>query len=317
MDFKKDKTPILYMAPMAGVTDRAFRRLCLECGAKIVVTEMVSAKAVQYGDKKSYELGKLFESDQPAIIQIFGSDPIAMAFAAKEMTAFNPIAIDINMGCPVPKVSGSGDGASLMKNPRLAGEIINAVVSAIDVPVTVKIRSGWDSKNINAVEIALIAEANGAAVVTVHGRTKVQGYEGYADRNVIKEVKQTLKIPVIANGDIVDGASAIDMLEKTDCDGLMVGRGALGSPWVFTEIKAVLENKPYIPYSPGQKREMILRQLDMMVIDKGEQLALLEIRKHIAWYIKGIPNAASIRASVFLTHTKEKLIEIIKNIDFL
>lgn len=305
------KKPLVLMAPMAGVTDRAFRRLCLRYGADLVFTEMVSAKAVSFGDEKSYELARLDDSDRPASIQIFGSEPKSIAFAAKEMLKYSPVTIDINMGCPVPKIAGSGDGSALMKKPELAGEIIYAAVEAVDIPVTVKIRSGWDSSSINAIEIAKIAESNGAAAITVHGRTRAQGYEGKANRSVIKSVKSAVNIPVFANGDVRDGQSAIEMLDETGCDGVMVGRGALGSPWIFEEIKAKLENRNPRIITAEEKREAILEQLEMMVADKGESSAIHEIRKHIAWYIKGIPNAASIRASVFSVHTKENLKEIL------
>ena len=302
------------MAPMPGITDSAFRRLCLHYGADLVVTEMVSAKAISFGDKKSYELAKLCDDDRPAAIQIFGSDPKSIAFAAKEVSQFAPVAIDINMGCPVPKIAGNGDGAGLMRKPELVGEIVSAAVGATDIPITVKIRSGWDTKTINAVEIAKIAEQNGAAAVTVHGRTKVQGYEGKADRNIIKQVKQALSIPVIANGDVVCGESAVLMIAETSCDGVMVGRGALGAPWVFADIVAALECKTPRVITNEEKKAVILSHLDMMISNKGEASALFEIRKHIAWYIKGIPNAAALRASVFAVKSGKELEAIIKSI---
>ena len=306
--------PTIIMAPMAGITDSAFRRLCLYYGADLVVTEMVSAKAISYNDKTSYKLAKLCEYDHPALIQIFGSEPKTIAYAAKEVAQFSPVAIDINMGCPVPKIAGNGDGAGLMRKPELVGEIVSAAVAATSIPITVKIRSGWDSKNINAVEIAKIAERNGAAAVTVHGRTKVQGYEGRADRDVIKSVKKALKIPVIANGDVINGETALHMIEQTGCDGVMVGRGALGEPWVFADIVAAFDGKSTPVITKEEKRAMILWHIEMMVADKGEASALFEIRKHIAWYIKGIPNAAALRASVFAVKSSKELEDIIKSI---
>lgn len=311
--FNKNR-PAIIMAPMAGITDSAFRKLCLHYGADLVVTEMVSAKALSFSDKKSYQLAQLYDGDRPAVIQIFGSDPKSIAFAAKEVSQFAPVAIDINMGCPVPKISGSGDGVGLMRKPELVGEIVSAALAATDIPITVKIRSGWDANSINAVEIATIAERSGAAAVTVHGRTKVQGYEGKADRDVIKSVKQALSIPVIANGDVFNGDSAFQAIAHTGCDGVMVGRGALGAPWVFADIVATLEGKTAKVVTDEEKRTVMLWHLEMMVADKGEASALFEIRKHIAWYIKGIPNAAALRASVFAVNSSKELEKIIKSL---
>ena len=230
----------VFLAPMAGIADRAFRELCINYGAGYTVSEMVSSKGLTMGDKKSGELLTLGEIENPAGVQIFGDNPEIMAQAAKMCIKYHPNIIDINMGCPAPKIAMNGGGASLMKNPLLAGEIIKAVSKAVDIPVTVKIRKGWDDENITAVELAKIAEKNGAAAITVHGRTRMQMYSGKVDYDIIAKVKKAVDIPVIANGDIVDEQSAAIMFEKTNCDAIMIGRGALGNPWIFRRINAYL-----------------------------------------------------------------------------
>lgn len=237
----------VFLAPMAGIADRAFRELCINYGAGYTVSEMVSSKGLTMGDKKSGELLTLGEIENPAGVQIFGDNPEIMTQAAKMCIKYHPNIIDINMGCPAPKIAMNGGGASLMKNPLLAGEIIKAVSKAVDIPVTVKIRKGWDDENITAVELAKIAEKNGAAAITVHGRTRMQMYSGKVDYDIIAKVKKAVDIPVIANGDIVDEQSAAIMFEKTNCDAIMIGRGALGNPWIFRRINAYLNECRVLP----------------------------------------------------------------------
>ncbi|MDD4422382.1 MAG: tRNA dihydrouridine synthase DusB, partial [Eubacteriales bacterium] len=259
----------IFLAPMAGITDYAFRSVCMMLGAECVCSELISAKAVVYGDKKTEKLAFLHQDEQPAAIQLFGNEPIVMAKAAELMLKFKPAFVDINMGCPVPKLVNNGEGCALMKNPKLCGEIVKQVRKAVDVPVTVKIRKGYDEKNINAVEIAKICEQNGASAVFVHGRTRNQMYSGDADWTIIKAVKQSVSLPVIGNGDIFYGKSALDMIEKTGCDGIMVGRGAFGSPWIFEEIASALRGEPYIPPDNSRKKEIIKLQFEKLEHDKG------------------------------------------------
>lgn len=284
------------LAPMAGVADRAFREICRSMGACYVVGEMASSKGMQYGSKKSAQLIQVTDSERPMAAQVFGDDPVAMALAAKRAALENPEAIDINMGCPAPKISGGGSGAALMKKPQLAAEIIKAVCGAVDIPVTVKIRAGWDSDNLNAVEMARIAEENGAAAVTVHGRTRKQMYQPPVNIDIIAQVKQAVNIPVIGNGDIVDAKSAVEMYEKTGCDLVMIGRGALGAPWVFREIREYLLNGREIKApEPEEKMEIMLRQIELAVKYKGEHTAMREARKHVSWYLHGWRGAAAMR----------------------
>lgn len=287
------------LAPMAGVADRAFREVCVGYGSAYVISEMVSAKGIMMGDRKSRELLFLSDKERPAACQIFGDDPVIMAKSAEKCLEYKPQVIDINMGCPAPKISGNGGGSALLKNPALAGEIIKAVSCAVDIPVTVKIRIGWDENNINAVEMAKIAEENGAAALTVHGRTKVQMYAPPVNKNVIAEVKKAVSIPVIGNGDITDGESAAKMLEETGCDMVMVGRGALGRPWVFSQVEAFLKHEAILPEPPISERMLVmLRHIKLLCEYKGERVAMLESRKHAAWYMKGIRGAAEYRREI-------------------
>ncbi len=284
------------LAPMAGVADRAFREICAGYGAAYAVSEMISSKGITMGDRKSAELAFLSEKERPAAVQIFGSDPEIMARSVEKVMEFSPDIIDINMGCPAPKIAGNGAGASLMKNPVLAEEIVAAVVKESPVPVTVKIRSGWDFDNINAVEMAKRAESAGAAAVTVHGRTKTQMYAPPVNRNIIAEVKKALSIPVIGNGDVCDEASAAKMLEETNCDLVMVGRGALGRPWVFSQLNAYLEHGRIIPDPPVTERmRVMLSHIRLLCEYKGEYVGLREARKHAGWYTKGLRGAAKYR----------------------
>ncbi len=287
------------LAPMAGVADRAMRELCVEYGASYVVGELASSKGISMGDRKSAELLSVSDKERPAAIQLFGNEPDVMAVAAESALKYKPDVIDINMGCPAPKVTGNGGGSSLMKNPKLAGEIVKAVCKKVDIPVTVKMRTGWNDENINATELAKICEYNGASAICVHGRTREQMYAPPVNLDVIKEVKKSVNIPVIGNGDITDGISAKFMYEYTGCDHIMVGRGALGRPWVFKMINEYMENgtvsdEPDIQY----RMETLKRHITLLTEYKGEYIGMREARKHTAWYIKGIHGAAKYRNRV-------------------
>lgn len=296
---------------MAGIADRAFRELCISYGAGYVVTEMVSAKGLTMGDKKSRELLTLGETENPAAAQIFGDDPEIMAQAAVKCMEFSPKIIDINMGCPAPKIAMNGGGASLMKRSELAGEIIKEVSAAVDIPVTVKIRKGWDDDHINAVEMAQIAEKNGAAAIAVHGRTRVQMYSGKADYDIIARVKQAVDIPVIGNGDIIDEQSAAVMLEKTNCDGIMIGRGALGNPWLFRRINAYLNECRILPeVSIQEKMVVMLKHIKKIIEYKGEYTAMREARHHAAYYTKGLKGGAAFRREISTLEKYEQLEEL-------
>ena len=287
------------LAPMAGVADRAFRELCKGYGAAYVITEMVSSKGLTMQDKKSKELLLISDIEHPAGAQIFGDTPETMALAAKKALEFDPDFIDINMGCPAPKIAGNGAGSALMKKPKLAGEIVKAVREVVDLPLSVKMRIGWDENSINCVELAKICEANGADAITVHGRTKVQMYSPPVDLKPIAEVKKAVSIPVIGNGDIVDGKSAEIMLNETGCDFLMVGRGALGAPWVFSAINAYLKKGEILPEPDiEEKMEVMLRHIRTLCEYKGEYVGMREARKHAAWYIKGMRGAAEFRREI-------------------
>lgn len=301
------------LAPMAGVTDRAFRELCVAFGASYVVGEMVSAKGISFNSERSNELMLLSENERPAAVQLFGSEPQTVAAAAVTAMEYKPDIIDINMGCPAPKISGNGAGSALMKNPDLCGKIVEAVCKAVDVPITVKIRKGWDDKSVNAVEVAKICEQAGASAITVHGRTREQFYSGKADLDIISEVKKAVNIPVIGNGDITNANDAAQMLEKTNCDMVMIGRGALGNPWIFREINAWLNDlRPMFPPSPAEKVTVILRHIQAMCDYKGEEIAMREARKHVGWYMKGFKNAAELRREAGYLKTYEELIELTK-----
>lgn len=301
------------LAPMAGVTDRAFRELCVAFGASYVVGEMVSAKGISFNSERSKELMLLSENERPAAVQLFGSEPQTVAAAAVTAMEYKPDIIDINMGCPAPKISGNGAGSALMKNPDLCGKIVEAVCKAVDVPITVKIRKGWDDKSVNAVEVAKICEQAGASAITVHGRTREQFYSGKADLDIISKVKKAVNIPVIGNGDITNANDAAQMLEKTNCDMVMIGRGALGNPWIFREINAWLNDlRPMFPPSPAEKVTVILRHIQAMCDYKGEEIAMREARKHVGWYMKGFKNAAELRREAGYLKTYEELIELTK-----
>ncbi|WP_407384871.1 tRNA dihydrouridine synthase DusB [Ruminococcus sp.] len=288
------------LAPMAGVADRAFRELCMDFGAGYCVSEMVSAKGIAYHSQKSAALMEISDAERPCAVQIFGTEPDTMADAARFALRYRPEVIDINMGCPAPKIAGGGSGAALMRDPALCGRIVQAVSRAVELPVTVKIRTGYDSDHLNAVEVARIAEQNGAAAVTIHGRTKEQFYAPPVDYEMIRAVKKALTIPVIGNGDVVDAASAQFLYEFTGCDYIMVGRGALGNPWVFREINAFLSSgRQTPPPSLDEKCRVLLRHIKAVVAYKGEDVGMREARKHTAYYLKGFKNAAKLRNLAF------------------
>lgn len=299
------------LAPLAGVADRAFRELCRGYGAAYTVCEMASAKGISLGDKKSAELLSITPTERPAGSQIFGNSPETMAIAAKKALEYKPDFIDINMGCPAPKVASSGGGALLMKKPILAADIVKAVAEVSTVPVTVKMRSGWDDNNINAVELAKRCEDAGAAAITVHGRTKVQMYAPPVNTDIIRQVKQAVSIPVIGNGDVVDGLSAAKLMEETGCDMVMVGRGALGRPWVFSQINAYLDHEVILPEPPVIERmRVMLKHIEALCEYKGERVGIREARKHAAWYTKGLHGAANYRARIGLISSIEELQQI-------
>lgn len=301
---------IAFLAPMAGIADLAFRELCVQYGAAYTVSEMVSSKGLTMGDKKSAQLLTL-GNDRPAGAQIFGDDPEIMAKAAVKCLDFNPDIIDINMGCPAPKIAMNGGGASLMKKPELAYEITKAVVQAVDIPVTVKIRKGWDDESVNAVEMAELAEKAGASAVAVHGRTRQQMYSGSVDFDIIAQVKKAVGIPVIANGDIKDEQSAAIMLEKTNADAIMIGRGALGNPWVFSKINAYLDECRVLPEpSVTQKMAVMLKHIQKIIEYKGEYTAMREARHHAAYYTKGMRGGAKLRAEIGKLERFEQLQEL-------
>ena len=286
----------LILGPMAGVADMAFRELCVEFGAGFTVSEMVSAKGFTMGDRKSAELLTLSEKERPAAIQLFGTSPAIMAQAAKKSLEFEPDAIDINMGCPAPKVANTGAGSALMKDLPLAKDIIAAVVKAVDVPVTVKFRTGWDDEHINAVELAKISEGEGAAAITVHGRTRQQMYAFPIDYETIAAVKESVHIPVIGNGGIRDVQSAEMMLNETGCDAIMVAQGALGKPWLFKQIVAYQKDGMLLPDPPLEEQmQIMLTHIKKIVVYKGEKIGMREARKHAAWYLKGVRGAAAYR----------------------
>ena len=296
------------LAPMAGVADRAFRELCMSYGAAYVISEMVSSKGLTMQDKKSKDLLFLSDAERPAGAQIFGDDPEIMANAALKAMEFSPDFIDINMGCPAPKIAGNGGGSALLKNPELIGKIVKKVVEVSPVPVTAKIRIGWDKNSINAVEIAKIIEAAGADAITVHGRTKDQMYAPPVSLDEIANVKKAVSIPIIGNGDIVDGKSAKLMLDMTGCDFLMVGRGALGNPWIFQCINAYLNKEAdFTEPTLEEKMDVMLRHIGTLCEYKGVRIGMREARKHAAWYIKGIRGAAAFRQEIGQLSTMDEL----------
>lgn len=303
------------LGPMAGVTDLPFRLLCKEQGAGLVCMEMVSAKGILYNNKNTESLLEIHPDEMPASLQLFGSDPKIVSEMAKKIEE-RPFAIlDINMGCPVPKVVRNGEGSALMKNPKLVYELVSAVVKAIKKPVTVKIRKGFDEDHVNAVEIAKIIEEAGAAAVGVHGRTREQYYSGKADWEIIRKVKEAVSIPVIGNGDVTSGEKAIAMREQTGCDGVMIARGAQGNPWIFSEL-TVYEQSGTLPPRPSleEVKKTMLRHAVLQLEYKGEYLGIREMRKHVAWYVKGLHGAARLRDAINKVETYEELENILTSL---
>ena len=304
--------PAVLLAPMAGFSDRTFRLLCRERGADLVTSEMISAKGLCFMSERTRALYLPEEGDAPYAVQLFGNEPdtIAKAVAIVERDLGGLLlSIDLNMGCPAPKIAGNGDGSALMRDPVLAGEIVRAAAEASHVPVSVKFRKGWDAAHENAEEFARICEENGASFLTIHGRTREQMYAGVADRTCMARVKCAVKIPVLANGDVHDATSALDTLRETGCDGVMIGRGALGNPFVFEEIVCALEGRSYAPPSWDERRETAMRHARLALEEKGDH-AIVELRKHLAFYLRGIHDAAKLRTRINACKTLEELQQI-------
>lgn len=302
------------LAPMAGVADYAFRKVAKEYGAAYVVSEMASCKGMVYSDRKTAELLTVTDYERPMAVQLFGCEPEFVAPAVKIAESFKPDIIDLNSGCPVPKVAGNGSGSALMKNPKLFGEMITAMVKATDLPVTVKIRKGWDENSVNAVEIAKIAEECGAAAVAVHGRTKKQMYSGNADWDIIAAVKQAVKIPVIGNGDVDSAEKCAEMYKYTGCDLVMIGRGACGKPWLFREIEQYFSGEEITPVTFAERISTMRRQIQYLVENKGEYIGMKEARMQTGWYLKGMPGAAKYRAHCGTLSTMNDLDNLIETI---
>lgn len=304
----------LILAPMAGVTDLPFRLLCKEQGAGLLCMEMVSAKAIYFGNKNTEKLLAIDDRELPVSLQLFGSDADIISEMARRIEERPFSILDINMGCPVPKVTNNGEGSALMKDPKLVEQIVSKTVKAIKKPVTVKIRKGFDESHVNAVEIARIAEAGGAAAVTVHGRTREQYYSGRADWDIIRQVKEAVRIPVIGNGDVDTPEAAMDMLLQTGCDGVMIGRGAQGNPWIFRQILRWMETGEKEVPTKEQVKEMILRHARLLTEHKGVYTGIREMRKHVAWYTAGYPHSSKLRAKVNEIESLEQLEDLIKNL---
>lgn len=289
----------VFLSPMAGVTDLPFRLICKEQGCGLLYTEMINGKALCYDDENTKKMIKIEEEEHPVAVQIFGSEPDFMGRAAEIMNDYSNEILDINMGCPAPKVVKNGDGSALMKNPKLAEKVLNAVVKNSKKPVTLKIRKGWDDNSVNAVEIAKIAEACGISALAIHGRTREQFYTGKADWDIIAEIKKNLNIPVIGNGDVFTVEDSINMLDKTGCDAIMIGRGAQGNPWIFKRINHYMNTGEILPEPTlNEKISTAIKHLKLAVEEHGEYVAVREMRKHIAWYLKGLRNSAKLRDEI-------------------
>ena len=301
------------LAPMAGVTDLPFRLLCKEQGAGLLCMEMISAKAIQYNNKNTKALLEIHPEEEPVSLQLFGSDPEVISEVAKQIEELPFAILDINMGCPVPKIVRNGEGSALMNQPKLVYEIVKKTVKAIQKPVTVKIRKGFNDESINAVEIAKIIEDAGGAAVAVHGRTREQYYSGKADWDIIRQVKEAVSIPVIGNGDVTSGESALAMMRESGCDGVMIGRGAQGNPWIFSELQEY-EKTGQMPARPSnvQLKEMMLRHARLQMQYKGDFLGIREMRKHVAWYTTGLPNSAKLRGEINAVESYEELCELLE-----
>lgn len=307
-EFYKNK---VMLAPMAGVTDLAFRTVCKEYGADLVVSEMISSRGLHYKDKKTAALLKTNQTEAPLIVQLFGNNPVIMAESAKTLESMGVSYLDINMGCPAPKIVKNGDGCALMKNEILAGKIAETVVQAVSVPVSVKFRAGWDTDSQNAVSFAKVMEYSGVSAIAIHGRTKKQFYSGTANLEIIKRVKEAVSIPVIGNGDITSGASAKNMLDKTGCDSIMVGRGALGNPFIFQSIKKTLAGETYSEPTLFERQRAMQRHIELMRETKPERVGVPEMRKHFAWYVKGLPHSAKLKVQAFSAKTYEELFDLV------
>ena len=304
----------VFLSPMAGVTDLPFRLICKEQDCGMLYTEMVNAKALCYDDQNTKKMLKIENAEHPLAIQIFGSDPEYMGGAAKILNSYPNEILDINMGCPAPKVVKNGDGSALLKNPELAGKVLRAVVDNSEKPVTLKIRKGWDDTCINAVEIAKIAEDSGISAIAIHGRTREQYYSGKADWDIIREVKENVSIPVIGNGDVFEVEDAINMLNKTNCDAIMIGRGAQGNPWIFKRINHYMQTGEILPEPTlEEKIDTAMKHLKLAVEEHGEYVAVREMRKHIAWYLKGLRNSARVRDEINKIESYEEVVNKLKS----
>lgn len=304
----------VFLSPMAGVTDLPFRLICKEQDCGMLYTEMINAKALCYDDQNTKKMLKIEEEEHPVAVQIFGSDPAFMGGAAEILNEYPNEILDINMGCPAPKVIKNGDGSALMKNPKLAEEVLKSVVKNSKKPVTLKIRKGWDDNNINAVEIAKIAEASGISALAIHGRTREQYYSGKADWDIIAKIKENIDIPVIGNGDVFEVEDAINMINKTNCDAIMIGRGAQGNPWIFKRINHYMKTGEILPEPTGEEKiNTALKHLKLAIDEHGEYVAVREMRKHIAWYLKGLRGSAKLRDEINKIESYEEVVNKLRD----